>query len=226
MSTLLATEANPTPTASRGAVNFIVAGVESPADAGTARVRELVAPPARGRFLVVLSASAGFRAALKRDLPRPLGRNRVLMDAAPKAGKRGETDFEQLARRAWFYRRLGATHLLVECEPGKADLREYLTRLLAAFVPLASDDGLVIDLVVPAKAEASLKNRWLVDFLLDKAAEVAGRELNGKVVRVRGKQSGPLALEGSAEEEPAQPRLPEVAAYARRVENEGQLGLL
>ncbi len=210
-----------------GEIVLLVSGPEGPAKAGPARVRARVGPPARGRFLVALSATGTFRGELRKELPKPLGKNRILLDTAPRQeGSSGEVDVERLAERAWFYRRLGATHLVVEAEPPRgADLKEYLVRLLAAFAPLAGDEELAVDLVLPARTAPLLSNAWMLSYLVREAAQKAGREFADGLIHAQHSCGSAFTLDAAQPAEDAPPLLEAPPpAPARPVH--GQLGLL
>jgi len=210
-----------------GELVLLVSGPEGPAKAGPARVRSRVEPPARGRFLVALSATGAFRGELRKELPKPLGKNRILLDTAPRReGSSGEVDVERLAERAWFYRRLGATHLVVEAEPPRgADLKAYLVHLLAAFAPLAGDEELAVDVILPARTAPLLSNTWMLSYLVQEAAQKAGREFAAGLIRTEHGHEGAFTLDAAQPTEDAPPPLEgPPPAPARPVH--GQLGLL
>lgn len=224
-----------------GALRLICAKENGPAIAGALQVKARAGNRDTRRFVVVLAASGRLRGALRRELPRPVGKNRVLVDTAPR--RKGDIDLSRLAERAWFYRRLGATHLVIEAEPTRGvEIREYLTSLLAAFGPLVTDEELQVDVVLPARAAAAVHNDWMLSFLCEEAIQRAGREFDSDRIQIEGRvkedknEGFSLTAEGSeSETEPANARLPlrvatgPAAARSARIApqgDEGQLGLL
>lgn len=225
-----------------GALRLLCAKEEGTGAAGAAQVKARAGAEGTRRFVVVLAASGALRSALRRELPRPVGKNRVLVDTAPR--RKGDVDLARLAERSWFYRRLGATHLVIEAEPARGvEIREYLTQLLSAFGPLVTDEALQIDVVLPARAAAVVHNEWMLSFLCEEAIQRARREFDcGRIqvegrVQVKQNEGFSLSAEGAqSESELASARLPlrvatgqAAAARSARLpagESVSQLGLL
>ncbi|MEW6777588.1 MAG: hypothetical protein AB1405_14920 [Bdellovibrionota bacterium] len=210
-----------------GKLVFTVAGTGGVSAAGGAAVRSWIGPAVKGRFVIVLCSSPSFRAAVRRSLSEPIGKNRVLVDAAPRRRGPGsiETDFEKIAERVWFYRRLGATHFAIEADGGRSeDAKSLLVRLLSTFGPLCQEEELTVDLVVPAQAAPAVRNRWMLSYLLTAARERSGRDIGEDAVRIAGVNESAFLLD----EEPAADAtsVSPLAPLAPETPPAGQLGLL
>lgn len=75
----------------------------------------------------------------------PDHRHGVILDRAPRPW-----DAELLAERIWFYTRLKALRFVIEAPWNPSDAYARIADAVGLLAPLAHDEGLAIDLIVPA----------------------------------------------------------------------------